>query len=125
MSTETAVTNGGEPVTVRKAESRSGTPIPVCHLHGHETAPAGWLFHCAKLPACPAPNPEISEPMPNITAEQITESLRVTYRGLKRAGLGEVAALVRVNEEAKRLTGARTGTLDQETLEWTFDEVSS
>ena len=56
-----------------------------------------------------------------ITNDDVTTAARAAFAASKLAGNDGGAALDDVNEAVKALVGARTGTLDQETLTWTFD----
>lgn len=56
-----------------------------------------------------------------VSSWTVTARIREAFRASKAAGNDDGAAYEDVNETIAALVGDRTGTLDQETLTWTFD----
>ena len=59
-----------------------------------------------------------------ITNDDVTTAARDAFRASKAAGNDDGAALDDVNEAIRAIVGSRTGTLDQESLTWTFDSAA-
>lgn len=59
--------------------------------------------------------------VPCATNDDVTTAAREAFAASKLAGNDDGAAFDDVNEAIRALVGSRAGTLDQETLTWTFD----